>query len=146
MLSLFAFTNYLLLHSVELFSSKCKNCLYIFTHFICFQVWNMIVFKVHSFSIEGYFMHVNISYKFLSLLVISGMFGFYCSERKYMALPSSAHVICLWTPLHLTYCCSDILFSFKVWFLLGVTKSLLLRSWSLVTFAYTLIKDFLTVT
>lgn len=146
MLSLIALTDYLLLHSVQLFSSKCKDCLCVFIYFICFRVWNMIVFKLHSFSITGYFIHVDISYRLLSLLVISGIFGFYCSERKYMFLHSSAHVIYLWAPLDLTYCCSDTVFSFQVCFLLGFTKSQLLKSWSLVTSAYTLIKDFLSVT
>lgn len=110
MLSLIALTNYLLLCSVQLFSSKYKNFLCVFTHFICLQVWNTIVFKLCSFSIEGCFIHINISYRFLSLLEITGMFGSYCSERKYMILHSSAHIICLWTPLDLTYCCSDVFF------------------------------------
>lgn len=75
----------------------------------------MIVFKLHSFSIEDIlYMSTFHTDSYLSLFVISSMFGFYCSERKYMVLHSSAHVTCLWTPLDLTYCCSDTVFSFHL--------------------------------
>lgn len=46
------------------------------THFICFQAWNMILAKLSSFSIAECLINVNISYRFLSLLVITGVFVF----------------------------------------------------------------------
>lgn len=71
-----ALTDYLLHRSVQLFFSKYKNCLCVSTHFICFQALNMILVKISSFSIAEYFINVNISYRFLSLLVITGVFVF----------------------------------------------------------------------
>lgn len=54
------------------------------------------------------FVHVNISYRFLSLWVISGMFGFYCFERKYMVLQFCSCHLCVDTirpySLLLRYC------------------------------------------
>lgn len=73
---LMALTDYLLHCSVQLFFSKYKNCLCVFIHFICFQALNMILVKISSFSIAEYFINVNVSYRFLSLLVITGVFVF----------------------------------------------------------------------
>lgn len=51
-------------------------CLFVSTHFKCFQAWNMILVKLTSFYRAEYLINVNISYRIPYLLVITGVFVF----------------------------------------------------------------------
>lgn len=66
--------------------------------------------------------HFNTSYRFLSLLVITGVFVF-IFWKEIHGFVCFAHIIRLWLLLDFISCCPNIVFSFQVYFQLGLTNS-----------------------